>query len=45
MTDPKYDIYFRGEVLPSQDDAQVKQSIAKLFKASDAKLAQLFSGN
>lgn len=44
MTDPKYDIYFRGEVLPGQDDAQVKQSIAKLFKASDAKLAQLFSG-
>lgn len=44
MTDPKYDIYFRGEVLPGHDEVQVKQSIAKLFKASDAKLAQLFSG-
>lgn len=44
MTDSKYDIYFRGEVLPGHDLAQVKQSIAKLFKASDAKLAHLFSG-
>lgn len=44
MTDPKYDIYFRGEVLPGFDGEQVKQSIATLFKASDSKLEQLFSG-
>lgn len=44
MTDPKYDIYFRGEVLPDHDETQVRQSIAKLFKANDAKLDQLFSG-
>lgn len=44
MADPKYDIYFRGEVLPGADDAQVRAAIAKIFKADDAKLAQLFSG-
>ena len=44
MADPKYDIYFRGEILPEADEAQVKAAIAKIFKADDAKLAQLFSG-
>jgi hypothetical protein len=44
MADPKYDIYFRGEVLPGADEAQVRAAIAKIFKADDAKLAQLFSG-
>ena len=44
MADPKYDIYFRGEILPGADEAQVRAAIAKIFKADDAKLAQLFSG-
>lgn len=44
MTDPRYDIYFRGEILPDHNEEQVKSAIAQLFKASDAKLAQLFSG-
>ena len=44
MADPTYDIYFRGEILPGADEAQVKAAIAKIFKADDAKLAQLFSG-
>lgn len=44
MADPKYDIYFRGEFLPGADEAKVKAAIAKIFKADDAKLAQLFSG-
>lgn len=44
MAEPKYDIYFRGEVLPGANDAEVKAAIAKIFKANDAKLAQLFSG-
>lgn len=39
-----YDIFFRGEALPEEDVNQVKQHFAKLFKANDAKLAQLFSG-
>lgn len=44
MADSKYDIYFRGEILAGADEAQVKSAIAKLFKADEAKLAQLFSG-
>ncbi len=44
MADPKYDIYFRGEILPGMDAAQVKAAIAKIFKADESKLAQLFSG-
>ncbi|MFT6189344.1 MAG: hypothetical protein ACJAW8_000318 [Oleispira sp.] len=44
MADPKYDIYFRGEILPGADAAQVKSAIAQIFKADAAKLATLFSG-
>lgn len=44
MSTPTYDIYFRGEILPGQDEGQVKANIANLFKANEAKLAQLFSG-
>ncbi|MFT4776042.1 MAG: hypothetical protein ACI9B7_000410 [Oleispira sp.] len=44
MADPKYDIYFRGEILPEADEAEVRAAIAKIFKADNAKLAQLFSG-
>ncbi len=44
MADLKYDIYFRGEILPEADEAQVKAAIAKIFKADTTKLAQLFSG-
>ena len=44
MANPTYDIYFRGEILPGADKAQVKAAIAKIFNADDAKLAILFSG-
>ena len=44
MADPKYDIYFRGEILPGADAALVKSAIAQIFKADAAKLAILFSG-
>lgn len=44
MADPRYDIYFRGEMLPGADEANVKTAIAKIFKADAAKLALLFSG-
>lgn len=44
MADPKYDIYFRGEILAGADETQVKAAIAKIFKADAAKLAVLFSG-
>lgn len=44
MADPRYDIYFRGEILAGADKAQVKAAIAKIFKANTDKLALLFSG-
>jgi hypothetical protein len=44
MADPRYDIYFRGEILAGADEAQVKAAIAKIFKANAEKLALLFSG-
>lgn len=44
MADPRYDIYFRGEILAGADEVQVKAAIAKIFKADTAKLALLFSG-
>jgi hypothetical protein len=44
MADPKYDIYFRGEILPEANEAEVRAAIAKIFNADDAKLSQLFSG-
>lgn len=44
MTDSKYDIYFRGEILPGADEVKVRAAIATLFKADDVKLAELFSG-
>lgn len=44
MADPRYDIYFRGEILAGADASMVKAAIAKIFKANDAKLDLLFSG-
>jgi hypothetical protein len=44
MADPKYDVYFRGEIVPGADEGVVKAAIAKIFNADDAKLKQLFSG-
>lgn len=44
MSEQRYDIYFRGECLDGFDDNQVKQGIAKLFKATPDKVQVLFSG-
>jgi hypothetical protein len=44
MADPKYNVYFRGEILPGADKVVVKAAIAKIFNADDAKVNQLFSG-
>jgi hypothetical protein len=44
MADPKYDVYFRGEIVPGADEAVVKAAIAKIFNADNAKLNRLFSG-
>jgi hypothetical protein len=44
MADRKYNVYFRGEILPGADKLVVKAAIAKIFNADDAKVNQLFSG-
>ena len=44
MSEPSYDIYFRGEILEGFDADQVKRNIAQLFKAPPEKVAALFSG-
>jgi hypothetical protein len=44
MSTPTYDIYFRAEILAGQDEALVKARIGAMFKANEAKIAQLFSG-
>lgn len=44
MSEPSYDIYFRGESLEGFETDQVKRNIAQLFKAPPEKVAALFSG-
>lgn len=44
MTEQRYDIFFRGEVLEGFALDTVKANVAQLFKASPEKLEQLFSG-
>ncbi len=39
-----YDIYFKGEVLEGHDPAAVRNELGRLFKASEAVLDRLFSG-
>ena len=43
--EPLYNIYYAGEVLAGFDQAQVRKSLGALFKAGDATLDKLFSGN
>lgn len=45
MSEPRFDIIFRGECLNNFPMEQVKQQFATLFKASPEKIEQLFSGN
>ena len=44
MSEQRYDIFFRGEVLEGFALETVKASVAQLFKASPDKIDQLFSG-
>jgi hypothetical protein len=39
-----YSIYFAGEVMEGQDPAAVREALGRLFKADDATLDKLFSG-
>lgn len=44
MSEQRYDIYFRGEVQNGFERDSVKNNVGQLFKASPAKVEQLFSG-
>lgn len=42
--EPRYNVYFAGEVLPEQDSDSVRRRVQALFKADEPTLARLFSG-
>lgn len=44
MADEKFDLIFRGELVPGADLAQVKQNLSRLFKMDLARVELLFSG-
>lgn len=44
MTEKRFNIIFKGEIVGGADEATVKANVAKLFKANDKVLARLFSG-
>jgi hypothetical protein len=44
MSDERYEIAFSGQIADGADLEQVKQNVARVFKADDQRLAQLFSG-
>ena len=45
MSQELYEIAFSGQIAADADLQQVKANIAKMFKADEAKIAQLFSGS
>ena len=44
MSDQLFEVAFSGQVSTGANPDEVKARVAKMFKADDAKLAQLFSG-
>lgn len=44
MPDERFDVYFSGQLLAGQDPAITRERVRQLFKATDAQLARLFSG-
>ncbi len=44
MSESRYDVVFRGEILSGFELEAVKQAFAALFKISEAKVEQIFSG-
>jgi len=39
-----FDIYFSGKLMPNCDEQEARDGVARLFKANEKTLAQLFSG-
>ena len=44
MSNQQFDVYFRGDIVPGQTVAEVKERLAELFKLEEAQVSQLFSG-
>jgi len=44
MSDERFDIVFRGDILPGHQLVEVKARLKQLFKADDARINALFSG-
>lgn len=40
----RFDIYFRGQLLPGQDPEKARTDLARLFRADTDQVARLFSG-
>lgn len=45
MSEPLYDIFFSGQIMQGRDPAEVRENIARIFKASPKQLEFLFSGS
>ncbi len=44
MDDERYDLVFKGELVPGAELAQVKQNLQQLFKIDEAQVEKLFAG-
>ena len=44
MSEPLFDVIFRGDILPGFQLLQVKQDMRQLFKADEARIQALFTG-
>ncbi len=44
MSEPRYDVFFRGDIVPGQRLHEVRERLRQLFKLDDARLNALFSG-
>lgn len=45
MSEPLYDIFFSGQIIQGREPAEVRENIARIFKASPKQLEFLFSGS
>jgi hypothetical protein len=44
MSEPRYDVFFRGDIAPGQRLNEVRDRLRQMFRIDDARLNTLFSG-
>jgi hypothetical protein len=44
MSEPRYDVFFRGDIVPGQSLNEVRDRLRQLFQIDEARLNALFSG-